>query len=63
MIKINTYLIFNSAKRSLIEGKVVMICSFFSDTGSEETDSTFSPESKGAEIIHSATESARKIFI
>lgn len=63
LIKINTYLVFNSAKRSFTEGKVVIICSFLSETGSEETDSTFSPDSKGAERLHSATESVRKILI
>lgn len=60
---LNSYLVINRENRSFTEGKVVIMCSFLGETGSEETDSTFSPESKGAERLQSATESVRKILI
>ena len=39
------------------------MCSFLGEIGSEETESAFSPESKGAERLQLATESVRKILI
>lgn len=54
----NSYLVFKKEKRSVSEGKAEAYFSFL-----DETDSTFSPDSKGAERLQLEAESVRKTLI